>query len=154
MQFPTASPHLIEAIEIVQEYSIICEAMYLIMLADGRVRNVEREVLRGALEVLSNGRVRTAHMESLLDAAALRVADQGVERRLQAVVKDLADDPIRSETALVLCAAVAAADGQVTKEEQAILERLAQELAIDPGEVHQVTEDLLVGDPNRTKKTS
>ena len=63
------SADLIEAMQIVEEYGAICEAMYLMMAADDRVVNAEREVLRGALDVLSSGTVRTMHMEAMLDAA-------------------------------------------------------------------------------------
>ena len=46
----------------------ICEAMYLMMAADQRVVQAERIVLRGALDIISDGRVRTMHMEAMLDA--------------------------------------------------------------------------------------
>ena len=64
MVSPGASLDLVEAMHVVEEYGAMCEAMYLIMAADRRVLNVEREVMRGALDVLSDGRVRTAHMEA------------------------------------------------------------------------------------------
>lgn len=125
MQFPSASPAVVEAMGVVEKYGPMCEAMYLIMAADGRVLNVEREVLRGALEVLGEGEVRTAHMEAMLDAAARASAHQGTEQRLAAVIESLAGDPIKAELTALLCAAVALADGELPPEEEKMYERLA-----------------------------
>ena len=66
---------LIEAMDILEQYGALCEALYLMMAADRRVLNVEREVMRGALDIVSDGRVRTAHMEAMIDAAARRNRD-------------------------------------------------------------------------------
>jgi tellurite resistance protein len=142
MLIPTASANLIEAMEIVEEFGALCEAMYLMMLADRKVLNVEREVLRGALDVLSSGRVRTAHMEAMIDAAARRVAEEGEERRMQRVVDVLSEDPVRAETAVVLAAAVAAADGRITKEETAVLDALARGLGLGPERANRILEEL------------
>ena len=131
MILPSANPNIVEAIQIVEEYGALCEAMYLVMAADRRVFNVEREVLRGALDVLSNGRVRTAHMEAMLDASARRAATEGAEKRLSKVIEALRDDPIRAESTVVLAAAVAAADGHIVPEEHAIFNALARGLDID-----------------------
>jgi uncharacterized tellurite resistance protein B-like protein len=142
MQFPNASPAAMEAIGILERYGPMCEAMYLMMAADGRVLNVEREVLRGALDVLSEGEVRTAHMEAMLDAAARATALHGAERRLDAVMVALAGDPIKAELVGVLCAAIALADDLVTPQEQSMFERLSTGLGLGEGRVEEVLEDL------------
>jgi hypothetical protein len=125
MVIPINRPDLIEAMDVVEQYGAICEALYLVMAADRRVLNVEREVIRGALDVLSSGRVRTAHMEAMIDAAARRAAEEGEEQRLAKVIEVLAADSARAETTFILAAGVAAADDRVTPEEQRMLERLA-----------------------------
>ena len=51
------------AAELQAEYAPLCEAMYLMMAADGEVGGVEREVLRGALRNLSGSGLRTADIE-------------------------------------------------------------------------------------------
>lgn len=142
MQFPSASPAVIEAMGVVEKYGPMCEAMYLIMAADGRVLNVEREVLRGALDVLSGGDVRTAHMEAMLDAAARASALQGTERRLSAVLESLAGDPVKAELTALLCAAVALADGQVPAAEEAMYERLAAGLGLGEHRATELLNDL------------
>src|SRR5690606_3166309 len=111
MLFATTSPAVLEAIQLVEEFGPMCEALYLVMVADGRLLNVEREVLRGALDVLSAGRIRTAHMESMLDNAARRIAEHGAEALLNNVIGALEEDPARAEATVVLAIAVAAADG-------------------------------------------
>ncbi len=131
MLFPVARPDLAEAMEMMRQYGAMCEALYLMMAADRRVLNVEREVLRGALDVLSRGQVRTAHMEAMIDAAARRVAEEGEEQRLARVIEVLAADPVRAETTLLLAAAVAAADSRITPEEHRVFTTLAEGLNID-----------------------
>ncbi|HEU4407997.1 MAG TPA: TerB family tellurite resistance protein [Polyangiaceae bacterium] len=120
-----------EAIRVVEEYGPICEAMYLVMLADGRVTNVERDVLRGALRVLSNDRVRTTHIESMIDVASRKVAEEGAAARLASVVDRLHGDRARAEIVYVLAHAVAAADAGISPEEQAVLDSFADALGID-----------------------
>lgn len=139
---PTSSPNLIEAIQILDEFGLMCEALYLVMAADRRVLNVEREVMRGALDVVSSGRVRTAHMEAMIDAAARRVAEQGELERLKRVIEALQDDPVRAEATVILAAAIAAADGVITKEEHAMLDRLADGLGVDQSRAIAALEEL------------
>ncbi|HMJ10641.1 MAG TPA: hypothetical protein VK524_04495 [Polyangiaceae bacterium] len=142
MLFPAGRPDLAEAIEIMQQYGAMCEALYLMMAADRRVLNVEREVMRGALDVLSNGLVRTAHMEAMIDAAARRAAEEGEDQRLQKVIDVLAADPVRAETTLVLAAAVAAADNRITPEEQRVFQVLAEGLNIGDERVSSLLDEL------------
>jgi tellurite resistance protein len=124
------SAELIEAMQIVEEWGPVCEAMYLVMAADKRVVNAEREVLRGALAVLSNDRVRTTHMEAMLDASARKVAEEGTDKRLAYVIDALREDPARAELTAVLAFAVAAADNVIVPEEQQLLNQLFKGLGI------------------------
>jgi tellurite resistance protein len=125
------SHELIEALRLVEEWGAFVEAMYLMMVADQRVMNVEREVLRGALAVLSNDVVRTRHMEAMLDAAMRKVAAEGAEVRLPKVIEALRANPARAESAVVVAAAIAAADDRVVPEEHAHHRRLVKDLAIE-----------------------
>lgn len=152
MMLPSSSPLVIEAMQVVEEYALMCEALYLVMAADRRVLNVEREVMRGALDVLSNGRVRTAHMEAMIDAAARRVAEQGEAERLRKVIEGLGDDPIRAEATVVLAAAVAAADGLITPEEQGMLNRLAEGLGLDQSQATSLLDEISAGLHRKTPR--
>jgi tellurite resistance protein len=135
---------LMDALRLVEEWGAFVEAMYLMMAADRRVKNVEREVLRGALLLLSDERVRTRHMEAMLDAAMRKVASQGEEKRLAAVIAALRDDPARAESALVVAAAVAAADQRIVPEEHALLAALAHGLGIDEAHMEKVLGEIAV----------
>lgn len=131
MLAPTAAPDLVQALDFVDEFGPICELMYLMMAADRRIKNVEREVLRGALEILSDDRVRTGHMDAMLDASARCVARQGADACFARAVARLHEDSATAETTLVLAAAVAAADGVISDEESALLQRLGDALEIE-----------------------
>ena len=142
MVFPSAAPDVVEAISIAEEYGSLCEAMFLVMAVERRMLNVQRSLLRGALDIISSGRVRTAHMEAMLDAAAKRLAEDGFEKRCQRVIESLAGDPVRAETVLVLAAAVAAADGKITAVEQQLLDRFTKGLGLDPSRLGEVLTEL------------
>jgi tellurite resistance protein len=146
MVFPSASPSVMEAVSIVEEYGAVCEAMFLVMVTERRMLNVQRQLLRGALDVLSDGRVRTAHMEAMLDAASRRLAEDGFDKRCQRVIDTLHSDPVRAETTLVLATAVAAADGKITDAEQALLDRFARALDIDAGRLSGILRELTAED--------
>jgi tellurite resistance protein len=142
MVFPSTAPNVLEAVAIVEEYGAVCEAMFLVMAVERRMLNVQRQLLRGALDVISGGRVRTAHMEAMLDAASKRLVVDGLEKRILRVVESLADDPARAETTVVLATAVAAADGKVTEQEQALLDRLTRDLDVDSSRLADVLREL------------
>jgi uncharacterized tellurite resistance protein B-like protein len=125
------SPEAAEGLAVVAEYGALTEAMYLMMSADGQVSIEELEVLRGALRALSGDTLRGVHIESLLDASAKRVAEQGRDARMAAVTEQLHDDPARAEVAFVLAAAIAFADSAIADEENETLNSLAEGLGID-----------------------
>src|SRR6478752_2517523 len=118
---PGASPDEVELESVVAEYGPLCEAMYLMMSADGKVGTDEREVLKGALRNLSGDAIRGVHIDALLDEAGKNVADQGRAARLQEVVAQLQDDRARAEVAFVLSAAIAFADNAIADEENETL---------------------------------
>lgn len=136
------SAAVLEAVQIVTEYGALCEAMFLVMLADGRVKNVERDVLRGALRILSNDHVRSSHIESMLDSAARNVAEQGVKARLDEVIVRLRDDRARAEIVYVLAAAIAAADQTIVPAEEEILAALGEGLGINEHRANELLHEL------------
>ena len=113
------------------DYAPLCEAMYLMMAADGEVSGDEREVLRGALRNLSSSALRSADIDALLALAAGNVAAEGRAARLDAVAAELAEDRGRAEVAFVLAAAIAFADNAIADNENETLSSLAEALGID-----------------------
>jgi len=128
------------------EYGPLCEAMYLMMAADGEVSSDEREVLRGALRNLSSSALRTADIETLLALAIKSVEAEGRDARLAAVAAELAEDRGRAEVAFVLAAAIAFADNAIADNENETLSALAAGLGIDEDRAEtlldQVEQDL------------
>jgi tellurite resistance protein len=150
MPNPHLSAEVADAMNVVVEYGPLCEAMYLMMSADGRVTNDEREVLTGALRNLSGGALRGAQIESLLDAAAKSVAEQGREKRMRDVIASLHEDTPRAEVAFVLAAAIAFADGTIADQENDTLSLFAEGFGITEeraNELLDAVEDDLGGDP-------
>jgi uncharacterized tellurite resistance protein B-like protein len=127
------TPEVLETMNAAAEYGPLCEAMYLMMTADGKISNDEREVLKGALRNLSGDSLRSAQIDSLLDAASKSVTEQGREATMSSVVAKLHDDGARAEVAFVLAAAIAFADNAIADEENDTLNALAEGLGIDEG---------------------
>jgi DnaJ-domain-containing protein 1 len=125
------TPDAAEVLAVTAEYGPLCEAMYLMMSADGHITEDERQVLRGALRSLSEDSIRSSHIEAMLDAAAKKVGAEGREDRLREVIADLSDDAGRREVAFVLAAAIAFADNAIADEENETLSAFAEGLGID-----------------------
>jgi uncharacterized tellurite resistance protein B-like protein len=124
------------------EYPPLCEAMYLMMAADGAISDEEREVLRGAVRNLSDGGLHTAEIEAMLDRAARNVQAEGQEARLKAVAADLAQEPGRAEVAFILAAAIAFADNAIADNENETLNALAEALGIDEDRAEALLDDV------------
>jgi tellurite resistance protein len=139
---PGMNPTDLELIQIVAEYGPLCEAMYLMMSADGTVSTEEREVLRGALRNLSDDQIRSQHIESMLDSAGKNVADEGRDKRIEAVMSDLREDPARAEVAFVLAAAVAFADNAIADEENETLNSFAEGLGISESRANELLDQV------------
>jgi tellurite resistance protein len=103
--------------------------------------------MRGVLDIVSDDRVRTAHMEAMIDSAARRVSRLGEARCLQHAICALRDDPVRAELVVVLAAAVAWADNEVTPEEQTLFEQLAEGLDIGQERAQAILDHLLEDHP-------
>ncbi len=136
------TPETVEMLNVAAEYGPLCEAMYLMMMADGKVGNEEREVLKGALRNLSGDTIRGAQIESMLDDAGKRVADDGREKRMKEVVSALHEDKARAEVAFVLAAAIAFADNAIADEENETLNELAEGLGIDEARANELLDDV------------
>ena len=139
---PSLSPEAVELQAIMAEYGPLCDAMYLMMSADGAVGDEEREVLKGALRNLSGDAIRTAHMDAMLEAAGKRVADEGREAVMSDVVGQLHEDKARAEVAFVLSAAIAFADNAIADEENETLNAFAEGLGIDEARANQLLDEV------------
>jgi tellurite resistance protein len=148
------TPDAAELLAATLEYGPLCEVMYLMMSADGKVSEDERAVLKGAIRSLSSDSIGSTYVEAMLDAAAKSVAVSGRDDRLSEVAEQLRDDPDRAEVAFVLAAAVAFADGAIADEENETLSDLAEKLGIDDDRVEALLDaiesDVAKGGPQRS----
>lgn len=136
------APDVAQTMNVLAEYGPLCEAMYLMMSADGHVTNDERDVLKGALRNLSDDQLRSNHIEALLDEATKKVAEHGREARLREVIGALHEDPARAEVAFVLAAAIAFADNAIADEENELLNELAEGLGIDEARANELLDEV------------
>lgn len=133
-----ATPDLAETLMLVAEYGPLCEAMYLMMSADGEISDEERVVLKGALRNLSGDTLHGTQIEAMLDDASRKVGAGGRDRRMEEVVTALAQDEARAEVAFVLAAAIAFADNAIADEENDTLNALADGLGIDEARANEL----------------
>jgi uncharacterized tellurite resistance protein B-like protein len=136
------TPDEAELRNVIAEYGPLCEAMYLMMSADGKVGKDEREVLKGALRNLSGDSIRGAQMDAMLESASKNVVEHGRAPRLNEVVAQLSADPARAEVAFVLAAAIAFADNAIADEENETLNSLAEGLGIHEDRANQLLDDV------------
>lgn len=128
---PSMDPEATERVAVMAEYGPLCEAMFLMMSADGNVGQEEREVLKGALRNLSADAIRGVHIDAMLDAAEKSIAEQGRTERMNEVVAALKSDVARAEVAFVLASAIAFADNAIADEENETLNTFAEGLGIE-----------------------
>ncbi len=140
------------ATELADTYGPLCEAMYVMMAADGEIAGAERDVVRGAMRELDE-RIRSVHVEAMLARAAAAFASQGGPARVRALAEEIGDDRARAEAAFLLAAAVAYADDTVVLIEKQVLQALSTALAIAPERANELfnsleqVDDLLGRDP-------
>lgn len=135
---PSLPPESVELMNVLAEYGPLCEAMYLMMSADGKISTEEREVLKGALRNLSGDAIRGVHIDAMLDQATKHTAEQGRDARMKEVISGLHEDKARAEVAFVLAAAIAFADNAIADEENETLNTLADGLGIDEARANEL----------------
>jgi len=120
-----------------EHYGPLCEAMYIMMAADGQITGAERDVIRGALRELDD-RIRSRHVETMLAAAADALAKDGQDARIAAIGQTIGDDEARAEAAVLLAAAVAYADGEIADAEDAVILALLESLNVTHDRMRQL----------------
>lgn len=118
---------------LVERVAPICEALYLVMIADGQSDERESQSIRGAIDTLTANGLSRETVDSMLDRFARDALAQGRSERLLRVTASLSADREDAEAALALAAAVAMADGEVAKTEDLLLVELAESLGISSG---------------------
>jgi tellurite resistance protein len=118
------------------------EAMFLMMSADGKVAEEERDAVRGAIRGLTDNLLRSGTINVMLENYAKRLAEQGRDARLEEIASEIAEEPSEAEGAFALAAAVALADDEVTEEENAFINQLAEWFGIAPDRASEILDQL------------
>ena len=120
----------------------LAETMFLMMAADGTVSEVERDAVRGAVRGLTDNLLRSGTINVMLEAYAKRLADSGRNARLHEIAEEIAENPDEAEAAFALAAAVALADDDVSEEENAFINQLAEWFGITAERAAQILDQL------------
>ncbi len=128
---PAASPSLSgDELAMMRRVSPLLEPMYLMIVADCEVDEVEEEVFLGAARALSGGALKRPAIRVMLATFKQQVQAQGRLERLEDVANSLALDRDEAETAFTLAAVAATADHALKPSETALLDQLAKWLSI------------------------
>lgn len=124
-----------------RRFGALFEAMFLMVVADGKVADEEREVLRGATRTLTDNAIRTAHIEKLFEECKGRLGE-GVPARLEEIASVLKDDKALADAAFSLASAIAFADSEIEDEENELINDLAEALGLDADHADELLNQL------------
>ena len=68
---------------VIDRVSPFAETMYLTMMADGEAAEAEKETIRGALQVLTEGFLEESMLTKILQGCETAAREQGAQLRLQ-----------------------------------------------------------------------
>ncbi len=120
----------------------LAETMFLMMSADGKIEDVERDAVRGAIRGLTDNLLRSGTINVMLENYEKRLAEQGRDARLQEIADDLAEEPAEAEGAFALAAAVALADDEIAEEENDLINQLAEWFGIAEERCNEILDQL------------
>lgn len=120
----------------------LAETMFLMMAVDGKVSEIERDAVRGAIRGLTGNVLRTGTINVMLETYAERLAAQGRDQRLHEIAEGIADEPGEAEGAFALAAAVAYADDEIAASENEFINQLAEWLGISSARAEEILDQL------------
>ncbi|MGC4090571.1 MAG: TerB family tellurite resistance protein [Polyangiaceae bacterium] len=120
----------------------LAETMFLMMAADGKIADQERDALRGALRGLCDGLLRSGTINVMLENFERRLQEHGRDERLREIAEELSEHASEAESAFTLAAAAALADDEVADEEQAFINQLAEWLGISAARAGEILDQL------------
>jgi tellurite resistance protein len=120
----------------------MAETMFLMMTADGKITDTERDAVRGAVRGLTGNLLHDGTIQVMLEEYQQSLGRDGREARLKRLGELLSPHPSDAEGAFALAAAVALADDEVADEEQALVDQLAHWLGIDPDRAAGILDQL------------
>ncbi|MEI9941568.1 MAG: TerB family tellurite resistance protein [Pseudomonadota bacterium] len=120
----------------------LAETMFLMMAADGKLAEVERDAVRGAIRGLTDNLLRSGTINVMLETYEKRLADSDRDARLHEIAEEIAEDPNEAEGAFALAAAIALADDEVSDEENTFINQLAEWFGISDERAAEILDQL------------
>jgi tellurite resistance protein len=120
----------------------MAETMFLMMSADGKITDSERDAVRGAIRGLTDGILHDGTIKVMLETYRRELETDGREARLRRVGAMLSAHPSEAEGAFALAAAVALADDEVADEEERLVAELATWFGITTARAEQILDQL------------
>jgi tellurite resistance protein len=120
----------------------LAETMFLMMSADGKISEQERDVVRGAIRGLSDNLIRSGTINVMIENYQARLNEQSRDQRLHEIAEEIASEPSEAEGAFALAAAVALADDEVADEENALINQLADWFGISDDRAASILDQL------------
>jgi len=120
----------------------LAETMFLMMAADGKVADAERDAIRGAIRGLTDNLLRSGTINVMLEIYGKRLKEQGRNARLQEIADEIAEEPCEAESAFALAAAVALADDEIATEENDFINQLAEWFGIPEERAAEILDQL------------
>ena len=123
----------------------VAETLFLVMAADGKVTESERDAVRGAIRGLAGDVLHEGTIQVMLEQYERSLATEGREARLRLLGGALSGVPAAAEGAFALAAAVALADDEVADEERSLVEQIREWFGITSERasviLHQLDDD-------------
>lgn len=126
----------------------LAETMFLMMSADGKIEESERDVVRGAIRGLSDNILRSGTINVMLENYQKRLEEQGRDQRLHEIAEEISAEPSEAEGAFALAAAVALADEEIADEENDLINQLADWFGISEERAGEILDQLEEDNPD------
>jgi tellurite resistance protein len=120
----------------------LAETMFLMMSADGKIADEERDAVRGAIRGLTDNLLRSGTINVMLENYEQRLSEQGRDARLHEIAEEIAEEPSEAEGAFALAAAVALADDEIADEENEFINQLADWFGIAEERAAEILDQL------------
>ena len=116
----------------------LAELLFLMMSADGRFESSELDTIRGAIRTLTDGLLRGATADRLVERFQRALEHDGLEDRLALVTGQLAADRDDAEVGVMLAASVALADDRVGDAERILFDEVTASLGVGRRRVEEL----------------
>ena len=120
----------------------MAETMFLMMAADGKVAEAERDAVRGAIRGLTDNLLRSGTIKVMIEVYEQGLKSKDASHGCRRSRRPWRRKPHEAEGAFSLAAAVALADDEVHDEENSLINQLAHWFGISQERADQILDQL------------